>query len=87
MIDRISKEGHITNQDKQLKWRLAFYDEDYNLTLRTGYTTGNTYTLSSTQWSTITAASTTIYCCVETSQTSTPSTGAYYSNLIEIENP
>ena len=68
-------------------FRLAFYDEDYNLTLRTGYTTGNTYTLSSTQWSTITAASTTIYCCVETSQTSTPSTGAYYSNLIEIENP
>lgn len=67
-------------------FRLSFYDEQYNLIL-TVYTTGSTYTLTSSQWSTVASASLTIYCCVETSQTNSPYTGAYYSNLIHIEFP
>ena len=67
------------------RFRLAFYNSSYELILRTSYLNATSQTLTSSQWTQIINSGSTIYCCVETFQTSAPQTGWYYSNLITLD--
>ena len=80
------KQGGSNNYQNN-SFRLAFYDASNNLILRTSTVTGTSQTLTSQQWNQIKNAGTTVYCCVETRQTTSPTTGVYYSNLITITTP
>lgn len=61
------------------KFRLAFYDHNYNLILRTDYTTASSQVLTAAQWTQIKNADSTVYYLVESKQTNSPETGSYYS--------
>ena len=78
-----SKQGGSTLYPNN-RFRLAFYNSSYNLILRTSYLNATSQTLTSSQWTQIKNSGSTVYCCVETYQTSTPQTGWYYSNLITL---
>lgn len=78
-----SKQGGSTSYPNN-RFRLAFYNSSYNLILRTGYLNATSQTLTSSQWTQIKNSGSTVYCCVETYQTSSPQTGWYYSNMITL---
>lgn len=68
-------------------FRLTFFDSSYNLILSTCYSNVDNFTLTASAWNLIRNTGSTIYCCVYVSQTSTPQTGWYQSNLITINPP
>ena len=79
-----TKQGSNATSYQNNSFKLAFYDSSYGLISRINCGNVTSKTLTSAQWNTIKATGSTVYCCVEAYQTSTPSTGPYYSNLIII---
>ncbi|MBO4770692.1 MAG: hypothetical protein J5563_07935 [Clostridia bacterium] len=77
------KQGGSVNYQNG-SFSLAFYDSSYNLILKTSSTTESSQTLTTVQWNQIKNSGSTVYCCVETYQTTAPTTGPYYSNRISI---
>lgn len=63
-------------------FRLVFFDSSYNELYSTSYVNAASQSISLSQWNTMLGSSSVVYCCVQTRQTSSPTTGPYYSNTI-----
>ena len=64
-------------------FRLVFYDDSFNLLYTTSYTNGTSQSISKSQWDSLFSnAPNAVYSCIQTRQTSSPTTGPYYSNVI-----
>ena len=67
---------------------VAFYDSNYELILKTSYTTEESQIITAAQCNAIiNATGNTVYWCIETKQTDSPVTGPYNSNLGTINIP
>lgn len=70
------------------RFNLCFYDSPFNMVLCINGITSDHITLTANQWNSVKQqCGATIYCCVETYQSSPTQTGPYHSNLISINNP
>ena len=76
------KQGGSINYGNN-SFRLVFYDDSYNLLYMTSYSNGTSQSISLSQWNSLFSnAPSAVYSCVQTRQTSSPTTGPYYSNVI-----